>query len=572
MTRYSNFDLAIYVTAQNVMAMPDDESSLDEQFSFFGKHLKVSKLYLETYREDTVPSEKLMAVKSYFEKKRIKTATGITTSSPSAAHAEIRIGNLYCYNDPALLDLLKRTFERMASEFDEIMIDDFFSTNCTCTRCRDAKGERTWTDYRLSRMTEISREYVIEPARKINPEVNIILKYPTWGESFQRLGYNTETQPKLFDQIYAGTETRHTTYSIFRNPRYTSFSLIRWLSSIQNNNGGGWFDPYMCGGSINNYLEQAHLTLLSKPKEITLFCYGSLLDTVLVPALGFELDRMDRFLGKLGEPTGISTYLPVHSSGEDHVYDFLGMCGIPIAPSVHFPTPDEPVLLTGASGCDKDVGERIKNHLIHGGDVFATPGFMCRLQEDDLIDEFTGLRVTSGKITDNHFGSFEVGWSDAVDYNEAGRPITFPIIDWKTNDCEFLAIIAREQMPTPVLAFSYYGKGRFFVLNLPDVWSDTYALPVPLLTLIRKKTSEHLPVYIEGEARIAVFPYSNNAMVLQSFLEHGSNVKIHIRGDVESIRNIESGTSTTALYKIDGESVFELAIPPLAQTAVKWTT
>jgi hypothetical protein len=138
MTGYKNFDLAIYVTAQNVMAMPDDLDSLDEQFSFLEKNLKVSKLYLETYREDTVPSGKLMAVKSYFERKGIQTATGITTSSPSANNSEIRIGDLYCYNDPELLDLLKRAFERMASEFDEIMIDDFFSTNCTCGRCRDA--------------------------------------------------------------------------------------------------------------------------------------------------------------------------------------------------------------------------------------------------------------------------------------------------------------------------------------------------------------------------------------------------------------------------------------------------
>ena len=138
MTGYKNFDLAIYVTAQNVMAMPDDLDSLDEQFSFLEKNLKVSKLYLETYREDTVPSGKLMAVKRYFERKGIQTATGITTSSPSADNSEIRIGDLYCYNDPELLDLLKRTFERMASEFDEIMIDDFFSTNCTCGRCRDA--------------------------------------------------------------------------------------------------------------------------------------------------------------------------------------------------------------------------------------------------------------------------------------------------------------------------------------------------------------------------------------------------------------------------------------------------
>ena len=571
MKSYRNFELAIYVTAQNVMDMPLDTEALQEQFDFFEKHLRVSKLYLETYRDGSVPSEKLMAVKEFFAGKGIVASTGITNSSTSMEGSEIRIGNLFCYNDPETLDLLKITFERMASEFDEIMIDDFFSTNCTCERCRAGKGNRTWTDYRLEKMTEISRDYVIDPAKKVNPKVNITLKYPTWGESFQRLGYNTETEPFLYDQIYSGTETRHTTYSIFRNPRYTSFSLIRWLASINDNNGGGWFDPYMCGGSINNYLEQAHLTLLAKPKEINLFCYGSLWNTVLIPALGFELDRIDGYLGYLGKPVGVSTYLPVHSSGEDHIYDYLGMAGIPIDPSVYFPETDAPVLLTGAAACDGQITDKIKAHLLGGGDVFATPGFMYALQDDgDGIDEFTGLRVTNGKITDSFFGAFEIGWSNDVDYAHASRPVTFPVVDWKTNDCNFLAIIATEQMPTPVLAYSFYGRGRFYVLNLPDVWSDVYALPSELLTLIRKKLSVSLPAYIEGEAKIAVFPYDNRTMVLQSFLEHGAKVKIHVKGDVDAIRNVVSDEETQVLYSRDGESIFEIALPPMAQTVVGW--
>ena len=571
MNKYNNFELAVYVTAQDVMSMPDDPNELAAQFEFFQKNLNVSKLYLETFRNGFVPREKMSSVKEFFSERRLKTSTSLMNVSSTAQNADIRIGNAFCYNDPELLHLLKETFERMASDFDEIMIDDCFFTNCTCSRCRKDKKNRSWAEYRMQKMTEISRDYVIGPAKKVNPDVYIILKYPTWGESFSRQGYSTETQPAMFDAIYAGTETRHTTYSIFRNPRYTSFSIIRWLESIRGNNLGGWFDPYMCGGSINNYLEQAHLTLLSKPFEITLFCYGSLLDTVLVPALGFELKRIDGYLGKLGNPEGISTYLPVHSSGEDHVYDYLGMAGVPIAPSIHFPDDGTPVLLTGAAAQDGDVVEKISSQLIGGGDVFATPVFMRRLQRHgDAVDEFTGMRVTEGKITSDSFGAFEVGWSDNVDYTHSRQPMTFPVIDWKTNDCNFLAIIAKEQMPTPLLAYSYYGTGRFYVLNLPDAWSDIYHLPSEVLTLIRKKMSSHLDVYLEGEANIAVFPYDNNTLVLQSFLEHGSRAKVHMSGDVTAITNLVSGEIQKRLYAKDDESVFEIAIPPQSQLAFSW--
>jgi len=70
------------------------------------------------------------------------------------------------------------------------------------------KGNLTWTQYRLRLMREAAQDLVIKPARAVNPRVKIVIKFPNWYEHFQGLGFDLEREPKLFDGIYTGTETR----------------------------------------------------------------------------------------------------------------------------------------------------------------------------------------------------------------------------------------------------------------------------------------------------------------------------------------------------------------------------
>ena len=51
-------------------------------------------------------------------------------------------------------------------------------------------------------------DLVINPARAVNPDVEVVIKYPNWYEHFQGLGFDLETQPALFDGLYTGNETR----------------------------------------------------------------------------------------------------------------------------------------------------------------------------------------------------------------------------------------------------------------------------------------------------------------------------------------------------------------------------
>ena len=96
-------------------------------------------------------------------------------------------------------------------------------------------------------------------------------------------------------------------------------------------NGGGWFNPFDCH-ILAYYLEQAYLTAFSKPREMMMFCFQALVNSVNVPALGFMPDKLDHLLSHLGTPVGIPCYIPNASQGEDNVQDFLGMHGFPFLP------------------------------------------------------------------------------------------------------------------------------------------------------------------------------------------------------------------------------------------------
>jgi hypothetical protein len=117
--------------------------------------------------------------------------------------------------------------------FDEIILDDFFFTDCKCDLCIKAKGNLSWTQYRLNLMTEAAQELVIKPAKAINPKVKIVIKFPNWYEHFQGLGFNLETEPKLFDGIYTGTETRDPVRPGQHLQQYESYLIFRYFENIK---------------------------------------------------------------------------------------------------------------------------------------------------------------------------------------------------------------------------------------------------------------------------------------------------------------------------------------------------
>ena len=189
-------------------------------------------------------------------------------------------------------------------------------------------------------MVKVSRDRIIAPARAVNPEVKIIIKYPQWYDDFHNRGYEVLCQTADYEKIWVGTETRD-----YGNPRwggkvqYEAYFIMRWLGEIGGDKtGGGWFDPY--GTTEDTYVEQARQTILADAKEMLLFCYGSLQrDTGPANVEKLRAEIPDLFkLAELvrGEPIrGIIAPKPPNSDAHDeqYIFDFVGMLGLPLVPT-----------------------------------------------------------------------------------------------------------------------------------------------------------------------------------------------------------------------------------------------
>ena len=80
METYKNFDVALYFTVRDTMEFAKNEK-FREKWDFLTKHIKISHVYIETYRGDIWASdEELTEVKKFFNERKVKLSGGITTS------------------------------------------------------------------------------------------------------------------------------------------------------------------------------------------------------------------------------------------------------------------------------------------------------------------------------------------------------------------------------------------------------------------------------------------------------------------------------------------------------------
>ena len=177
----------------------------------------------------------------------------------------------FSYTDPKSRAYVKNVSELTARHFDEIILDDFFFNNTKRDSDIAAKGTASWTAFRLKLMDEVSRDLVVGPAKAVNPKVKVIIKFPNWYEHFQANGYDLDQEPKIFDGIYTGTETRDPVITDQHLQQYESYQIVRYFDNIApGRNGGGWVDTFDTR-YLDRYAEQLWDTMLAKAPEIMLF-------------------------------------------------------------------------------------------------------------------------------------------------------------------------------------------------------------------------------------------------------------------------------------------------------------
>lgn len=562
--KYDNFEVAVYVRSYEVRKMAD-QHWLDSLWNIIEKQVHVDKIYLETHRDlIMVQEDTLKQVREYFEKRGIKTSGGITLTV-----SEPKRFQTFCYTDPEHRKKVREIVEYTARNFDEFILDDFFFTNCKCRLCIEAKGEKSWTDFRLALMDAAARELVIEPAKRVNPGVKVVIKYPNWYEHFQGAGFNLETEPVLFDGIYTGTETRDPFTSAQHLQAYHGYSIFRYFENVRpRGNLGGWVDT---GGSLylDRYGEQLWLTLFAGAPEITLFDFRQLLRPVshfsdapwqgkgtsfdleemmnygsgkepltVAGAAGYIFEKADPVVGYLGKPQGIKCYRPYHSVGEDFLPSFLGMAGLPVELVPEFPASDSMILLTESAAFDKDIVAKIKQQLLNGKSVTITSGLLKALQDKGLSD-IAELRITGDKALVSEYVI-------ARSRIRADEEILIPQVKYLTNDSWEVVSAINGPNGWPLLHEAEYAQGSLFILVIPDNYADMSRFPEQVLNTIRAHISGYQQAQLQGPGGVSIFLYDNKTLILESFLDEPVSVKIAAGQDSKSLTDLISGEDIPA--------------------------
>jgi hypothetical protein len=537
----STYKTAIYTRAYEVQKM-SDSIWLQTTWQTISSQLHVDKIYLETHRDLLiVDNNTLKKVISFFKSKGVEVAGGITFTIDESNQFQT-----YCYTNPEIRVKAKEVIEYTASFFDEIILDDFFFTSCKCDYCVKAKGERSWTDFRLELMTNAARDLILQPAKKVNPHVKVVIKYPNWYDHFQGLGFNLETEPRMFDGIYSGTETRDAVMSNQHLQPYLSYLVYRYYYNLKpGKNGGGWVDT---GGMrfYDRYAEQLWLTLLAKAPEITLFDYRQMLiplrqqwepewkgedvsfdykrflpvtnDNTMAKTAAHSLDIISKVTGKLGNPYGLKSYKPFHSSGEDFLQNYFGMIGIPMDIVPEFPADAPMIILTEQAKYDPLIVTKIEQRLVAGKDVIITSGLLRALQEKG-IRNIVDLVYTDRKsmVEDFLLGRGLI---------KGTTPMIIPQIQYFTNDSWEIISGMDGGLGWPMMHQGKYANGTLYLLVVPENFADLYNLPVEVLNKIREIACKNLGIALEGPAMVSLFLYDNNSFVVHSFSDSPVDVKI----------------------------------------------
>ena len=577
--KYQNFKVSTYIRAQDVARMADDKF-LNQTWETVSSQVDLDKIYLETHRDAFTVDEKTMTkVKKFFLSKGLEVGGGITYTRSEPTDFET-----YSYARPVECQQVREVAEYTAKLFDDFILDDFFFIDLKNDDeiAAKEKSGKSWTEYRLRLMADAGRELVLEPAKKVNPKVKVIIKYPNWYDHFHGLGFNLEEEPQYFDGIWTGTETRDPG-SAQHLQNYLSYNVVRYFDNIApGKNGGGWVDAGGIHMSMDRYAEQLHLTMLSKTPEIILWNYMQLNDVKITPQMrakwqdaggnSFRYDEMvapyqkagktmtpttmarfasvtlqqtDKLVGQLGNPVGLVSYKPYHSSGEDFLQNYLGMIGLPMDMHPQFLNDRQQILLTEQAAKDPQIVDKIKAQLRKGGDVIITTGLLKAIREK--IADVCELYCGDLKAIVNDFGWF----------GKSEREFIIPQVKYFTNDAWEVVSAGRPLSGGvsgyPILLRDTYSKGMLFVLTIPDDFGNLYDFPAGALNVIRRAMSKDVGAYIEGPSKVALFPYDNKTLVVENFNDEAVSLRVVINTKVGALRNLLTGEELKPAEKTRGQ-------------------
>jgi len=516
--RWQHIKTAMFFTSVDVeklLATPEERRATLAYFA----PLRLSKVYLEDARGDVAAVAFLREIAAALKAEGLEVSGAVVPADKGPL----------CYNDPKDMATLEGRVRVLAQVFDEIIVDDWLFTTCTCAKCLAGRGSDSWADYRSRLVAEQSKRHLIDAAKQVRPGVQVIIKYPNWYEGHRQHGYDVARQTPQFDGVSVGIETRQRATHDQHIPIYSGYVFQQWIGGDAGPKWrSAWLDNYDMQGDPNDYVAQVWQAVLARTPEIIFWCAGQLHPPIpaadVYPHLVGLMPEFDRLAGMLNGPArGIAIHLPLGSVGEYNIFGYFGMIGLPMAPRTSFPTDTKTAIFTQHSLRDPQLAAELLARIRAGKEVFLTWPLLQNLRDSELGRVFNVIGE-SGTVASSTFRVREGFWDSKP--VEAARPFTFPKIQTSTWPYVREVALVREDADFGVLLTTPYAEGQVDVLNLPDNNYNLLRLPEPVLNSIRRIFAEELGVRLIGPGGVALYPFGERQYVLYNMSDGPAKVAL----------------------------------------------
>ncbi len=559
---WKHLKYAIFFTSTDVQRLLADPAQFQRTMSYFAP-IKPERVYLDGEgREGKVDVPLLKEIAARFRAAGIEPEGALVPTSPRSGPS--------VYNNPEDLASLRERIQRLAQVFDNIILDDWLFTFATDSASVADRGNMSWSEYRTKLILEQSKRYIIDPAKEVNPKVNIIIKYPNWYEGFGENGYDVYGETHQFDKMAVGIETRVPETQHQHIPIYSGYVLQKWEASVDTSKWvGSWLDNYEMKGAYDDYNAQVWQAIMARSPEIILWCAGQLWpanpSSDVYSYFTKMLPEFDRVAGMVQGPSrGVPIYLPYGSTGEYNIFGYLGMAGIPLEPVAAFPAESQSAIFCLNSLKDTSLADEMLGRLRNGKDVFMTYSLWRRLRHTEFKNT-VNLLDYNGAATSDKFGLLEWGYRERT--VTANRSFTFPGVEATTWPESRDVTLSGPDYDFSVLMRVPYLKGTIYILNMPENSYDLLELPTDVLNAIRKSFVMDLGMEFDGPGHVAMYLFGDKQYVLYNMSNKDLPVTLKFYKEVSASgwRNLVNDESLpvsqdTSFVRFRGPVISELSL------------